>query len=130
MKQSNTKFSPAAQAQKLLAWNQEKLTHDSTLKESDLSELFAETFVVKANERTYDANYENYFEFLETFRVTIQNIQYDVQEFIESHNTVVIPLQAHVTRLNGHVDLFFAIMLLKYDAFGKIIHWQEVYSMT
>jgi hypothetical protein len=45
-------------------------------------------------------------------------------------STVVMPLKATVKRLQGKVDVFDAIMLIKFDNLGKIVHWQEVYSMS
>ncbi|MFK7824155.1 MAG: AAA family ATPase [Oligoflexales bacterium] len=117
-----------AQTKKLLKWNQQKLTHQAELKKSDLKELFSQKFTVKANERTYDADYENYYAFLNQFRSTIKSIEYDVQEYIVSGLSITLPLTAKVTRLSGSVDMFSAIMLVKYSPEGKIVHWQEVYS--
>ena len=38
-----------------------------------------------------------------------------------------MPLTAAVQRLQGKKDIFDAILLVKFDDSGKIIHWQEVY---
>lgn len=116
-------------AKRLLAWNQEKLTSHSDLGIEDLKELFAPEFVVMANGRRYDANYQTYYEFLNKFRADIENIEYEVQEYLESDAAVVMPLKASVKRLQGNEDIFDAIMLLKFNAQGKIVHWQEVYSI-
>jgi hypothetical protein len=42
---------------------------------------------------------------------------------------VVMPLTAKVKHTDGKEDLFDAIMLIKFDDAGKIVHWQEVYSI-
>ncbi len=113
----------------LLEWNKEKLTSRSDLQISDLKELFAPEFIVIANGRKYDANYQNYYEFLNKFRSDIDTIDYQVQEYLDSGSTVVIPLKATVKRLQGKEDIFDAIMLIKFNDLGKIVHWQEVYSV-
>ena len=51
----------------------------------------------------------------------------NLKEFIESKNTVVIPLSAKIVRTNGQEERFEAILILKFDEFGKIILWHEVY---
>jgi hypothetical protein len=117
-----------SRAKKLLEWNRQKLTQSSTLSKSDIGELFASKFLVKANERTYSANHDNYFDFLERFRANIKTLEYEVQEYICCADAVTIPLVAIVTRLDGEKDIFDVIMLVKYNEAGKIIHWQEVYS--
>lgn len=116
-------------AKRLIEWNTEKLTNQSNLQIEDLKELFAPEFVVIANERKYDANYQDYYEFLNRFRAEISSIHYKVQEYISDGSTVVMPLRANVKRLNGTTDIFDAIMLVKFNDSGKIIHWQEVYSV-
>lgn len=116
-------------AKRLLEWNKEKLTIHSNLKIGDIAELFAPEFVVMANGRKYDANHQTYFEFLNKFRSEIAEINYDVQEYIQDGATIVMPLKATVKRPNGQEDLFDAIMLIKFDPSGKIVHWQEVYTI-
>ncbi|MCP5506778.1 MAG: AAA family ATPase [Chlamydiales bacterium] len=118
-----------ARAKRLLEWNKEKLTSQSTLSIKDIEELFAPKFVVMANGRKYDANYESYYQFLNKFRSNIANIDYNVQEYVTMESTVVMPLTAKVRRTEGKEDLFDAIMLIKFNDAGKIIHWQEVYSI-
>lgn len=117
------------QAQRLLEWNQKKLTSQADLKIEDLGELFAAEFVVIANGRSYEANYQNYYEFLNKFRTDIQSINYQVHEFINAEATVIMPLTAFVKRVQGNEDVYNAILLLKYNTAGKIIHWQEVYAL-
>lgn len=116
-------------AKRLLDWNREKLTTQSKLSIEDLEELFAPGFVVIANERKYEANHRNYFEFLNKFREDISSIDYKVQEYISSESTVIMPLTAYVKRLQGKEDVFDAILLLKFNDSEKIVHWQEVYSV-
>lgn len=118
-----------AKGKRLLEWNKEKLTSRSNLKVEDLKELFAPEFVVIANGRKYDANYQNYYEFLNEFRSDIDTIDYQVQEYLTTELTVIMPLKAVVKRLNKKEDIFDAILLVKFNDSGKIIHWQEVYSL-
>lgn len=116
-------------SKRLLEWNKEKLTRDSKLDVEDLKDLFAPEFVVIANERRYEANHQNYYEFLNKFRSDIKTIDYQVQEYIHMGSTVVMPLKATVRRSQGKEDMFDAILLIKFNELGKIIHWQEVYSL-
>lgn len=113
----------------LLAWNKEKLTCKSDLHISDLKDLFAPEFIVIANGRKYFANYENYYEFLNKFRADIDSIDYEVQEYIHAGSAVIMPLTATVLRTQGQKDVFAAILLIKFNELGKIIHWQEVYAL-
>lgn len=113
---------------RLLEWNREKLTSQSILNIRDIEELFAPEFVVIANGRKYDANYQNYFEFLQSFRSTIETIDYEVQEYINTESGVVMPLKATIKRLNGTIETYSVILLLKLNNSGKITHWQEVYN--
>jgi hypothetical protein len=39
-----------------------------------------------------------------------------------------MPLTATIQRLQEKKDIFDAILLVKFNDSGKIIHWQEVYS--
>ena len=128
-KEANESNTCINKAKRLLEWNKEKLTNQSNLRVDDLNELFAPEFVVIANERKYDANYQDYYEFLNSFRADISSIDYKVQEYISDGSTVVMPLTANVKRLSGRTDIFDAIMLVKFNDSGKIIHWQEVYTV-
>jgi hypothetical protein len=116
-------------AKRLLEWNSEKLTNHSNLALEDLNELFAEQFVVIANEREYKADHRSYYEFLNKFRANITAISYQVQKFYPSGSTVFMPLVATVKRPNGKEEIFDAIMFVTFDSSGKIIHWQEVYAV-
>lgn len=116
------------QSKRLLEWNKEKLTSRSNLSIKDIEELFAPEFIVMANGRKYDANYENYYEFLNQFRSDIVSLDYNVQEYINTRSTVVMPLTAKVKPVQGKEDIFDAIMLIKFNNAGKIVHWQETYS--
>lgn len=117
------------QAKNLLTWNSANLVHDANFSKINLAELFAEQFQVIANGRTYEANYDNYYDFLQNFRATIKSISYDVYEYIESDQRVTIPMDAHITRVDGKRENFAAILILKFDANNKIILWHEVYHL-
>ena len=118
-----------SQAKRLLEWNKQKLTCHSNLTIEDLDELFAQKFVVIANGREYDADHQNYYEFLNKFRSDIDSINYQVQEYFDAGSTVFMPLVATVKRIQGKEDIFDAILFVKFNDAGKIIHWQEVYSI-
>ncbi|MBA3237359.1 MAG: hypothetical protein H0T62_03295 [Parachlamydiaceae bacterium] len=115
-------------AKYLLEWNKQKLTKHSNLKIEDLNELFAPKFLVVANGREYHADHQSYYEFLNKFRAPIDSITYDVQEYYKVGSSIFMPLVATVKRLDGKKEVFDAIMLLKFDDSGKIIHWQEIYA--
>lgn len=126
----STELNPfVVKGKRLLAWNKEKLTSRSNLKIEDIKELFAPEFVIIANGRKYDANYQNYYEFLNKFRSDIDTIDYQVQEYFITESTVIMPLKAVIKRVQGKEDVFNAILLIKLNDLGKIIHWQEVYSI-
>ncbi|MBS4163768.1 hypothetical protein PRO82_001074 [Candidatus Protochlamydia amoebophila] len=42
---------------------------------------------------------------------------------------MIMPLKAIFNRLQGKEDVFDAILLVKFNDSGKIIYWQEVYSI-
>ena len=114
-------------AKKLLLWNTRNLVKNATLKKAEIGDYFAKLFQVKANGRTYDATYDNYFEFLNQFKSTIQSISYDYHDFIVDKDNVVIPLTARIISVDGNQENFEAILILKFNQNGKIILWHEVY---
>ncbi|HSX10916.1 MAG TPA: nuclear transport factor 2 family protein [Chlamydiales bacterium] len=114
-------------AKRLLQWNRKNLVHDAVLNKGEIGDYFAPVFQVKANGRTYDANYDNYFDFLNQFRATIRSIHYDLHELIEDKNYAVLAMTAHIIRTSGVLEKFEAILILKFDAHGKITLWHEVY---
>ena len=124
----NVKHDKIKLVKKLLKWNKKHLTNRSELTKNDISLIFAPQFVIKANGKIYDGNYNNYFEFLNQFRQTIQSLDYEVQEFIEGSDKIALPLKAMITRTDGGQEIIDAIMVIGFDSDGKINHWQEVYT--
>lgn len=114
-------------AKALFQWNQRNLVSKSHLKKEEIAQFFADKFRVEANGKTYAANHDNYLDFLNQFKSNIQSINYHLKDFIESDNVVVIPLSANIVRTNDLQERFEAILILKFDAQGKIILWHEVY---
>lgn len=114
-------------AKKLFQWNAKNLVHDAHLKKSEISNYFAELFLVKANGKTYDADHDNYFEFLNGFRSTIRTISYEFDEFIADGLSVVVPMKACIVRLDGAIENFEAILILKFNQNNKIVLWHELY---
>lgn len=114
-------------ARSLFAWNKLNLVRDSILKKEEIARFFASEFAVEANGQFYEANYDNYLEFLNKFKENIRSISYDLKQFVESDNAIVIPLSAFIIRTDGKEERFEAVLILKFDAHGKIILWHEVY---
>lgn len=111
----------------LFEWNKRNLVSDAHLRKDDIARFFAADFLVKANGIAHDADYDNYYDFLNQFRKNIRSITYNLQEFIESKHTVVVPLSACIIRTNGQEDRYEAVLILKFDEHGKITLWHEVY---
>ena len=114
-------------AKKLLQWNSKNLVSHADLKKSDLSHFFALSFQVKANGSSFEANHDNYYDFLNTFRSQIKTIDYVLQDFIVDESHVVIPLTANIQTSDNRQQTFDAILILKFNKESKIILWQEVY---
>lgn len=113
--------------EELFRWNAKNLVQSAHLKKSDLQQYFADFFLVIANGKTYEANHDNYLEFLNQFRLTIQSIRYDFGDFIADQVSVALPLKAQIVRTNGSVENFEAILILKFNDRNRIILWHEVY---
>ena len=79
-------------AKKLFSWNSKNLVANATLNKSELTEFFAPSFQVNANGRSYPANYDNYFEFLNHFRSSIKSIDYAFHDFIINKNLLIIKI--------------------------------------
>ena|SRR5579863_687752 len=114
-------------AKALFEWNKQNLVSNSRLKKEEIARFFATDFRVEANGRSYEANHDNYYDFLNQFRANIRSIAYELKEFIESKSIIVIPLSAYIIRVNGQEEHFEAILILKFDERGKIVLWHEVY---
>ncbi len=114
-------------AKRLFQWNSKNLVSHAVLKKSEIGIYFADRFQVKANGKIYEANPDNYFDFLNHFRSSVESINYDLHDFITDAQNVVIPLTAHIVRVDGSSENFEAILILKFDQNNKIILWNEVY---
>ncbi len=113
-------------AKALLAWKQKNLQSDSCISKTDLSEYFASEFMVIANDRHYDANYDNYLDFLNTFKEKIKQLNHEVYEYLESENAVTMPMRASIMYKNEEEKHYEAVMILTFNENGKIIEWREV----
>ena len=114
----------------LLDWNRRHLTHASELTEELIAQRFASSFEVRANGRTYQANHANYKDFLNGFRQSIVSINYKVHKLVVDAESAVIAMNANVTRSNGPVEQFEAMLLLSFDQSGLVKLWHEVYLRT
>jgi hypothetical protein len=112
---------------KLFEWNAKNLVHQAPLKKAEIGDYFADQFLVIANGKRYEANHDNYFEFLNEFRSTISKISYEFDAMIADGPRVAIPLKAHIVRIDALVENFEAILILTFNPHGKIILWHEVY---
>lgn len=79
-------------AKRLFDWIAKNLVFDAELKKEEISYYFAESFVVIANGKKYEANYGNYFEFLQSFRSSIRKISHELGEVVEDGKSVAIPM--------------------------------------
>jgi len=114
-------------AKNLLDWNSKNLLHNTEITNEKIAALFAENFVVIANGRTHQANYDNYREFLYQFKASIKSISYEVHDYIEAETAVTVPMTATIVRTSEDIEKFEAILILKFDEKGKIILWHEIY---
>ncbi|QPF71628.1 nuclear transport factor 2 family protein [Roseateles sp. DAIF2] len=111
----------------LLDWNRRHLRQGAPLDVALIGERFAPQFVVEANGRRYEADRPAYLAFLEGFRRDIAQIDYRVHHRVADDNGVVLAMGAEVTRLDGRLDRFEAMLLLRFDAQGLLTLWHEVY---
>jgi|ERR1700722_14441323 len=114
-------------ARKLFQWNTKNLVCDAHLKKSEISDYFADIFLIMANGKSYDANLDSYFEFLNVFRSTIRAISYEFDDFIADKLNVVVPMKARITRVDDSIENFEAILILKFNQNDKIVLWHELY---
>lgn len=114
-------------AKALLKWNSKNLVSSADLKKFEINQFFATDFVVDANGIRHQANFDNYFQFLNKFRQNIKTIDYEMEDFIVDRHHVVIPLKAHIQLNNKTRQVFDAILILKFNKEHKIVLWREVY---
>lgn len=114
-------------AQQLLDWNRQHLLAHCNLTTDQISQCFAEHFMVRANGREYQANLDNYLTFLQGFKQNIAKIDYRVSQTITQGNAVVLCMSADITRTDNQQDHFTAMLLLEFNTQGKVTLWQEVY---
>ena len=116
-------------AKSLFAWNTLNLISDANLQKNELKFFFAPRFIVQANGIKNEANYDNYFKFLNHFRKDIHTIHYDFKNFIADSDHVVIRLKAHINFKDNSNKFFDAILILKFNQEHKIILWDELYIL-
>lgn len=113
-------------AKALLAWKQKKLNSKSEIDKAEIANFFAEKFEVIANDRHYDANYDNYLAFLNEFKQNIEKLTHDVYEYLQAGQTIIMPMRAMILHTSGKKKQYEAAMFLKFDGDDKIIQWREV----
>lgn len=64
--------------------------------------------------------------FLNGFRSTIRRVDYDVQEGGAEENSAVLAMATTLIRLDGTIDQFEAMLLLKFNEAGLVTLWHEV----
>ncbi len=114
-------------AKRLFDWNKINLTNQANLQKVELGNYFAPNFIVKANGREYNGNYDNYYDFLNQFRLTIETISYSIGEEIIQNRRIALPLKVQIKRTSGKQESFDAILILQFDESDKICLWHEVY---
>lgn len=111
----------------LFDWIQSRLVHSVNLEKNEIARFFAPNFIVKANGRRYEATYENYFDFLNNFRSSIESITHQIDQFYEVKETVIITDHVVIIRTDERVQQYEAVVILKFNQEGKVILWEEVY---
>lgn len=113
--------------QKLLDWNRKHLLAEGELTTEMIAECFDSELTVVANGRRYETDLAGYLAFLNGFRQTIRQIDYEVlHEISEGHKTV-LGMRTFVDRISGKQDRFEAMLLLEFNDAQKIKLWHEVY---
>lgn len=111
----------------LFDWIQSRLVNSVNLEKNEIARFFAPNFIVKANGRRYEATYENYFDFLNNFRSSIESITHQIDQFYEVKETVIITDHVVIIRTDERVQQYEAVVILKFNQEGKVILWEEVY---
>lgn len=114
-------------AHAVLAWNRRYLHKDSTLSEALIGECFAETFIVEPNGRRYEASRRTYREFLDAMKGTMASIQYRVMHAVADEESVALSMQVEIRKSDDTIENYVAMLLMAFDAFGKVSLWHEVY---
>lgn len=126
---TDTASTPLHHARQLLDWNRRHLRHDTVLNAALIAERFAPQFTVFANGRSYAADHGSYQTFLEGFKASIADIDYQVHQTVVDAGDagVVLAMAATVRRVSGTVDRFEAMLLLRFNPAGQVTLWHEVY---
>lgn len=120
-------INPHEVGRRLLAWNRQHLVAGHELTTKMISECFHSQLTVVANGRHYETDLAGYLQFLNSFRQTIVAIDYEVSHEVTEGNKTVLCMRAKVSRLDGSLDQFDAMLLLKFNDRQKITLWHEVY---
>lgn len=111
----------------VLDWNRRHLRRDSPLTEAIVGECFAEQFVVAPNGRHYQADRALYLDFLNEMKSTLERIDYQVQHTVADERSVVFSMRALLYRPGGVEESFEAMLMMAFDAEGKVTLWRELY---
>lgn len=122
-----TSGSPKELALGFLEWNRRHLTAKAALTEAAAAERFARRFEVRANGRIYPADQPTYKAFLDGFRANIESIDYQVHNAVEERSSAVLAMSASIQRIDGTRECFEAMLLIPFDAEGRVTLWHEVY---
>ncbi|MGE8288444.1 MAG: nuclear transport factor 2 family protein [Stenotrophomonas sp.] len=115
------------QANAVLDWNRRHLNATSVLSEAQVGECFAEHFVVEPNGRHYAASRADYLAFLNGMKAGMAGIDYDVDHALADGDAVTLSMRAHIAYGDGRREHFRAMLLMRFDADGKVVLWHEVY---
>lgn len=115
-------------AHAVLDWNRRHLNRHAALNREHVAECFAEQFVVEPNGRHYAATLESYHEFLDGMRQDMEGIRYEIRHTSADEDSVVFSMDVSITRTGGGSEHFVAMLLMRFDARGKVNLWHEVYQ--
>lgn len=114
-------------AHAVLGWNREHLHKDSVLTEALIGECFAEQFIVEPNGRRYEASRANYLEFLNGMKAGMDGIDYTIDHTLVDGASVAFSMRARIAHSDGRIELFRAMLLMRFNDAGKVTLWHEVY---
>lgn len=114
-------------AHAVLDWNRRHLKHDAVLAEADITQCFAQRFVVEPNGRHYEANPANYLEFINGMKASMTGIEYQIVHTVADEESAMFDMVAHISHTDGRSERFVAMLLMRFDEHGKVVLWKETY---
>lgn len=115
------------QAHAVLDWNRRNLKRDTRLTEADVLHCFSDHFIVEPNGRRYEADAASYLEFLNGMKSAMLGIEYEILHTVADDESVLFDMAVRIDRSDGQQEFFIAMLLMRFDAHGKVTLWKEIY---